>query len=155
MAELEIATFAAGCFWGVEEIYRTTKGVKETMVGYTGGHTNNPTYEDVCTDCTGHAEAVQVTFDSKVVSFKKLLEIFWSLHDPTQFNCQGPDVGSQYRSAIFYHSLEQKKLAEQSKMQIEKKLGKKVATEVVLASKFWKAEEYHQKYSMKHGKNVC
>ncbi len=155
MAKLETATFAAGCFWGVEEIYRTTNGVKETIVGYTGGHTENPVYEDVCSGESGHAEAVQVTFDPKQISYAKLLETFWSLHDPTQFNRQGPDVGSEYRSAIFYHSETQRKAAEQSKKEIEKKLGKKVVTEITQAAKFWKAEEYHQKYSMKHGKNVC
>ncbi len=155
MAKFETATFAAGCFWGVEEIYRTTNGVKETVVGYIGGHTETPTYEDVCSGETGHAEAVQVTFDPKQITYTKLLEMFWSLHDPTQFNRQGPDVGSEYRSAIFYHSETQRESAQQSKKEIEKKLGKKVVTEIAPATKFWKAEEYHQNFLMKHGKNLC
>ncbi len=153
--DFEKATFAAGCFWGVEEAFRTLKGVKETIVGYTGSHFDNPTYEQVCTGETGHAEAVQVTYDPKVITYKELLNVFWSIHDPTLVNRQGPDVGSQYRSAIFYHSEAQRKAVGQSKREVEKKLKKKAATEIVPAPVFWKAEKYHQKYVQKHGKGVC
>jgi peptide-methionine (S)-S-oxide reductase len=151
----EKATFAAGCFWGVEEVFRTTKGVVSTRVGYTGGTTKKPTYEDVCTDKTGHAEAVEVTFDPKKVSFEKLLEIFWDNHDPTQLNRQGPDVGTQYRSAIYYHSAKQKAVAEKSLAKKQKELSRKIATRIAKASAFYPAEEYHQKYLMKKGANVC
>lgn len=153
----ETATFAAGCFWGVEETFRKTKGVIRTMVGYTGGKMKNPSYEDVCSDETGHAEAVQIEFDPKKVSYEKLLGIFWQNHDSTQLNRQGPDVGSQYRSAIFYHNEKQRKAAIKSKEVLGKsgKYSKPVATEIVPASDFYKAEEYHQKYIEKKGLNIC
>ncbi len=145
----EKATFAAGCFWGVEAAFRNLKGVS-TQVGYTGGSLDNPTYEDVCSDKTGHAEAVEVTFDPQKNSYQKLLEIFWRIHDPTQFNRQGPDVGSQYRSVIFYHNAKQKKLALSSLAREQKKHAKPIATKIIPASKFWRAEEYHQNYYEKH-----
>lgn len=155
--KLETATFAAGCFWGVEETFRQAKGVKETMVGYTGGHLENPTYKDVCTDQTGHAEAVQVTYDSSEVSYEKLLELFWENHDPTTPNRQGPDYGSQYRSAIFYHTPEQAALAQASKDALEKsgKFKRKIVTEIVSAGPFYKAEDYHQQYLKKRGLGSC
>jgi peptide methionine sulfoxide reductase msrA/msrB len=146
-----IATFGAGCFWGVEEAFRTLPGVKETMVGYTGGTLSNPTYENVCSHTTGHAEAVQITYDPKEISYEKLLEVFWANHNPTTKNRQGPDIGSQYRSAIFYHAPEQKALAEKSKAAL-KKSGKwqtPIVTEISPAGEFYRAEEYHQKYLMK------
>ena len=147
------ATFGAGCFWCVEDIFRTTRGVTSTMVGYGGGHTKNPTYEQVCTDMTGHAELVQVEFDPAVLPYEKLLDVFWDSHDPTQLNRQGPDVGTQYRSAIFYHDSEQQKVAQESKEKLEKsgKYGKKIVTEIKPAPEFYKAEEYHQKYYVKCG----
>lgn len=147
---LEIASFAAGCFWQVEEAFRHLKGVKETVVGYTGGHKDNPTYEKVCGGQTGHTEAVRVTYDPKEISYEKLLEIFWDSHDPTQLNRQGPDIGFQYRSAVFYHTPEQKKIAEESKKKI-----KGAVTEIVPAEKFWPAEEYHQQYLEKRGLATC
>lgn len=149
------ATFAAGCFWGVEEAFRTLEGVISTRVGYTGGNSKNPTYEDVCTDKTGHAEAVEIEFDPATVSFEKLLELFWSVHDPTQLNRQGPDVGSQYRSVIFYHNDGQKEAAEKSLKDLQKKLSGKIATKIVKAPDFYEAEDYHQKYLSKNGSNVC
>lgn len=155
MKKLETAVFGAGCFWGVEETFRTTKGVVTTAVGYAGGETDNPTYEQVCAHKTGHAEVVQAEFDPKVVSYKELLEVFWSCHDATQVNRQGPDVGSNYRSIILYTSEAQRVVAETSKKEEEKKLGKKVATEVKKLEKFWKAEECHQKYVLRTGRNVC
>jgi peptide-methionine (S)-S-oxide reductase len=151
---MEKATFAAGCFWGVEAKFREVKGVKEVISGYTGGKTKNPTYEDVCTDETGHAEAVEVRFDPQIVSYEKLVEYFFILHDPTQVDRQGVNVGKHYRSAIFYHSTDQKKIAEKIKAEIETKLGK-VVTEITKASPFYKAEEYHQKYLEKHGRMSC
>lgn len=155
---METATFAAGCFWGVEETFRCTKGVKETEVGYTGGHTEAPSYEEVCTDGTGHAEAVRVVFDPNEVSYDDLLNIFWENHNPTTRNRQGPDVGSQYRSVIFYHSEDQKKAAEESKKRLQEsgKYGdKEIVTEIVEAGPWYKAEEYHQKYVMKKGGGSC
>ncbi|PJC37207.1 peptide-methionine (S)-S-oxide reductase [Candidatus Peregrinibacteria bacterium CG_4_9_14_0_2_um_filter_53_11] len=154
----EFATFAAGCFWGVEETFRQLPGVISTRVGYTGGHTENPTYEDVCYSNTGHAEALEVTFDPTQIGYEKLLEVFWSNHNPTTFNRQGPDVGSQYRSAIFYHSPEQKTLAEASKQKLQDsgKFGeKKVVTELAEATTFYPAEEYHQQYFAKRGGGAC
>ncbi len=155
--KLETATFAAGCFWGVQAAFDDVKGVKSTTVGYTGGWTNNPSYEDVCSDRTGHAEAVEVKFDPSEVSFKSLLEVFFENHDPTTLNCQGLDVGSQYRSAVFFHSPEQKRLAEKSKEELEKskRFKNKIVTEIVPAKEFFAAEDYHQKYLQKHGKAVC
>ena len=149
------ATFAAGCFWGVEESFRTVKGVITTIVGYTGGKTKNPTYKQVCTETTQHAEAVQIEYDPKQVLYKELLQIFWSCHDPTTLNRQGPDVGTQYRSAIFYHTEEQQKEAEHSKQELQKKTKKTIRTEIVPATSFYRAEEYHQHYLEKRGANVC
>jgi len=157
-SKYETATFAAGCFWGVEEIFRQMKGVKETAVGYMGGEMKNPTYEDVCGDETGHAEAVQVKFDPKEVSYEKLADVFFKNHNPTTMNRQGPDVGSQYRSAIFYHSEEQRKVAEKVKKEVEKSGRWKgpIVTQIVPAEGFYEAEEYHQKYYFKRGmKAVC
>ncbi|WP_321395389.1 peptide-methionine (S)-S-oxide reductase MsrA [Emcibacter sp.] len=149
----EIATFAAGCFWGVELDFSKLDGVVSTRVGYTGGHLDNPTYEKVCEDTTGHAEAVQVEYDPAVISYGELLEKFWEFHDPTTLHRQGPDVGSQYRSAIFYHNESQKTLAEASKAAQDQsgRWTNPVVTEIVPASKFWPAEEYHQKYLEKRG----
>jgi peptide-methionine (S)-S-oxide reductase len=149
----EKATFAAGCFWGVEEMFRTVPGVSKTRVGYIGGKTINPTYEQVCTDRTGHAEAIEIEFDPAVVSYQQLLELFFENHDPTTLDRQGPDVGSQYRSGVFYHSPEQQKSAE---AEIEKRnasgdYAHEVVTEVVPAGVFYSAEDYHQKYFMKRG----
>ena len=153
----ETATFGAGCFWGVEETFRNTPGVLETAVGYSGGTTENPSYEEVCTDGTGHAEVVQVTFDPDKISYKALLDIFWDNHNPTTKNRQGPDTGSQYRSVIFFHSPEQKKIAEQSKGALEQsgKWSSAVVTEIVAAQPFYRAEDYHQKYLMKRGLGSC
>ncbi len=150
----ELASFAAGCFWGVEEAFRNLKGVISTSVGYMGGHTENPTYSDVCSGNTGHAETVQITFDPTVISYQKLLDIFWNKHDPTTVNRQGPDIGSQYRSIIFYHTDEQKKLAIQSKEKLDAsgKYKKPVVTEIIPATKFNPAEEYHQHYIEKGGR---
>lgn len=146
---MEKATFAAGCFWHVEEAFRKIKGVIDTKAGYTGGNVEKPTYEMVCTDETGHAEAVEVTYDPKAISYEKLLEVFWSIHDPTQVNRPGPDIGKQYRSAIFYHNERQKKAALKSKKEQQNKLKQKIATEIVSVKDFYKAEEYHQKYMEK------
>ncbi|MDD1658513.1 MAG: peptide-methionine (S)-S-oxide reductase MsrA [Methanomicrobiales archaeon] len=153
----EKATFAAGCFWGVEAAFRGIPGVTETQVGYTGGQTTLPTYEQVCMDRTGHAEAVEVTFDPEKVSFAELLRIFWQIHDPTTPNRQGPDVGSQYRSAIFTHSDEQKRVAEESRAALDRsgRFRRPVVTEIVPAQAFWRAEEYHQRYLEKHGRASC
>jgi peptide-methionine (S)-S-oxide reductase len=149
--KLEVATFAAGCFWGVEDAFMRVKGVKETAVGYTGGKMENPTYKDVCTDLTGHAEAVEVKFDPKEISYGQLLEVFFNIHDPTQVDRQGPDFGKQYRSAAFYHNAEQKKLAEKAKNELAKSSGRNIATEISPASTFYRAEEHHQKYDEKNG----
>ena len=152
----EKATFAAGCFWGVEDAFRKVKGVVDAKVGYTGGNTRNPTHEKVCTDETGHAEAVDVEYEPSKVSYEELLDVFWSIHDPTQLNKQGPDVGTQYRSAIFYHNEKQKKAAIASKEKLEKsgKYKKPIMTQIVLVSEFYKAEEYHQKYLEKRKSRV-
>lgn len=151
----QLATFAAGCFWGVEEQFRTTPGVKETAVGYMGGQTEHPTYEQVCTDATGHAEVVQVTYDPAEVSYEKLLDVFWESHDPTEIDRQGPDIGTQYRSVIFYHSPEQQAAAEASKAALDASgtFTTPIATEIVPAEKFWLAEDYHQHYVQKGG--IC
>jgi peptide-methionine (S)-S-oxide reductase len=152
-----IATFAAGCFWGVEDAFRGVKGVTSTTVGYTGGHTKNPTYKDVCGQATGHAEAVEVEFDPQQVSYQKLLDLFWEIHDPTQLNRQGPDVGSQYRSAIFFHDAEQEAAARASKAALEKsgKFKSAIVTEIAPAPEFYRAEDYHQQYFEKRGVKSC
>lgn len=157
MNNIEKATFAAGCFWGVEETYRSLPGVLETRVGYTGGQVENPTYEDVCSGVTGHAEALEITFDNTKIGFADLLRIFWKSHNPTTKDRQGPDIGHQYRSAIFYHSDQQRQIAEQSREELDKsgKHKNPVVTEIVPAQKFWSAEEYHQKYLMKRGLDSC
>jgi peptide-methionine (S)-S-oxide reductase len=151
------ATFAAGCFWGVESTFQKIRGVLETEVGYMGGNTESPTYREVCTDRTGHAEVVQVTFDDQKVTYDKLLDFFWKAHDPTQMNRQGPDVGTQYRSAIFYHDDEQRILAQESKARLEesKKFPRPIATNLEKAGTFWRAEEYHQMYLKKKGLDSC
>ena len=153
----EIATFAAGCFWGVEETFLTTPGVLSTAVGYCGGTLNDPTYEMVCTGTTGHAEAVQIEFDPSVISYEALLKIFFENHDPTTRNRQGPDIGDQYRSVIFYHTPEQKVAAEKSKAAEESsgKYRNPIVTEIIPATIFWRAEEYHQKYFEKNGGGTC
>ena len=156
---LKKAFFGAGCFWGVEETFRTTKGVVSTSVGYMGGHTENPTYEKVCSGKTGHAETVEVTYDPSVISYKELLNIFWNNHDPTTLNRQGPDIGEQYRSIIFYYDEEQRKAAINSKEELNKSnaYGREIVTEIVPASefKFCMAEDYHQQYLKKRGKSSC
>ena len=153
----ELATFGAGCFWGIEVAFGKIPGVVETAVGYSGGETENPTYKDVCTDETGHAEVVQVTFDPGKVSYEKLLDAFWKMHDPTQVNRQGPDFGSQYRTAIFFHSPEQEAIAKNSLTALEAsgKFKRPIATEITPAGKFYRAEEYHQKYLQKRGVESC
>jgi peptide-methionine (S)-S-oxide reductase len=147
------ATFGAGCFWHVEDLLNKTKGVRSTAVGYIGGQLPNPTYEEVCTDKTGHAEAVEVEFDPDEITYDELLNVFWNNHNPTTLNRQGPDIGNQYRSAIFYHDEEQKEIAERSKQILEQsgKHENPVVTEIVPAPTFYAAEEYHQKYFKKHG----
>lgn len=151
------AIFAAGCFWGVEEAFRQLKGVTSTTVGYTGGTTKNPTYKDVCSHGTGHAEAVEVEFDPKQVSYEQLLNVFWQSHDPTTLNRQGPDVGSQYRSAIFFEDAEQEAVARKSKAELERSglFKRPVVTEITPASQFWRAEDYHQQYFEKRGIKSC
>lgn len=151
----QLATFGAGCFWHVEEAFRELDGVVKTTVGYMGGTTKNPTYKDVCGHRTGHAEVCQVEFDPKKISFEKLLDIFWKCHDPTQHNRQGPDIGDQYRSAIFYHSEEQRKIAEKSLNEAQKRFGKPIVTQIANAATFYPAEKYHQQYLMKRGLKTC
>lgn len=147
------ATFGAGCFWCVEHVFEKVPGITSTSVGYMGGSTKNPTYEQVCTDTTGHAEVVQVEYDPEKISYDELLQIFWSNHDPTTLNRQGPDIGKQYRSAVFYHAPEQEQIAIKSRDMIEKsgRYKKKIVTEITPASEFYRAEEYHQKYYAKCG----
>lgn len=145
------AAFAAGCFWGVEYVFSKFKGVVLTKAGYMGGHTKNPTYREVCAGTTSHAETLYIEFNPEIISYKKLLEIFFECHDPTTMNRQGPDVGSQYRSVIFYYSKKQKKEAEVAKKKYEKKIGGEIVTEIVKAPEFYEAEEYHQKYYEKKG----
>ncbi len=154
---LATATFGAGCFWGVEEAFRKLKGVQSTTVGYMGGSFENPTYEDVCSGTTGHAEVLQVQYDPSQISYEQLLSVFWSCHNPTTLNRQGPDVGEQYRSAIFFHTSEQKETAGASKEALEKssKWKRPIVTEITPASIFWRAEEYHQQYLAKHGLGNC
>ena len=151
---MEKATFAAGCFWHVEEVFSKTNGVKSTAVGYTGGHTDNPTYEDVCTDKTGRAEAIQVEFDPAEISYSDLVKVFFENHNPTTPNRQGPDIGIQYRSAIFCHNAEQEQAAKEVKEKLnpfaQKTFGSDIVTEIKLTSTFYRAEEYHQKYFQKN-----
>jgi peptide-methionine (S)-S-oxide reductase len=151
----EKATFGAGCFWQVEAEFRAAPGVTATAVGYTGGSTESPTYEQVCTGTTGHAEAVEVEFDPERASYDDLLEIFWSNHDPTTLNRQGPDVGSQYRSAIFFHDAEQERAAVASRDRAQARHKHPIVTEIVPASDFWRAEDYHQQYLEKRGLATC
>ena len=154
---MEKATFAAGCFWGIEAAFRQIEGVTFTAVGYTGGNTQNPTYKQVCTDRTGHAEAVRVEFDPAIVSYEQLLKVFWDIHNPTTLNRQGPDFGSQYRSSIFYHDEAQKAAAMASKEKIQSsgKYNRDVVTEITPASTFYMAEDYHQQYYEKRGLAGC
>jgi peptide-methionine (S)-S-oxide reductase len=152
---LEHATFAAGCFWGVEAAFREIEGVVRTSVGYTGGTTRHPSYEDVCSGATGHAEAVDVWFDPAIVSYSDLLSTFWSIHDPTTRNRQGWDIGSQYRSGIFFHDAEQEQLAIASRDERQGSLARPIVTEITPAAEFYDAEEYHQRYFEKHGGAVC
>jgi peptide-methionine (S)-S-oxide reductase len=154
---LEKATFAAGCFWGVEAAFQELCGVKSTRVGYTGGSVTNPTYQQVCTDTTGHAEGLEVEFDPAEISYQRLLDTFWEAHDPTQLNRQGPDFGKQYRSAIFYHSPDQQAEALASKEALEKSGGfrRPIVTQIAAAETFWPAEDYHQQYLKKHGLGHC
>lgn len=154
---VEKATFAAGCFWGVEAAFRKLDGVISTRVGYSGGHTKSPTYEDVCTDRTGHAESVEITYNPARISYEQLLEVFWQKHDPTTLNRQGPDVGTQYRSVIFYHSSQQETIAKSSKEKLSKSgvYKKPVVTEILPAPEFYAAEDYHQQYYEKMGIESC
>jgi peptide-methionine (S)-S-oxide reductase len=157
MGDLKTATFGAGCFWGVEAAFRDIPGVMATEVGYTGGTTKNPRYEDVCTGQTGHAEAVRILYDPDIVTYRELLAIFWSIHDPTQKNRQGADTGTNYRSVIFYHDTEQKQTAVQSKEELEQsaRFKRPIVTEIVPATVFWRAEEYHQRYHEKPAGSGC
>ena len=153
----ETAIFAAGCFWGVEAEFRQVQGVLSTRVGYSGGAFENPTYKDVCSGKTGHAEVVEVTYDPERVSYEELLDVFWSSHDPPQLNRQGPDFGTQYRSVIFFHSPEQEKAALASKehLEAEGRFKKAIVTQIVPAQTFWEAEDYHQQYLEKRGLATC
>jgi peptide-methionine (S)-S-oxide reductase len=154
---LKKATFGAGCFWGVEDAFRRLPGVTETAVGYAGGHTSNPTYEDVCSHTTGHAEVAEVTYDPEVVSFEDLLKVFWTIHDPTQLNRQGWDVGDNYRSVIFHHDAEQEKAALASRQEQEQsgRYRRPIVTQITSAPTFWRAEEYHQQFHEKGGRSAC
>jgi peptide-methionine (S)-S-oxide reductase len=151
------ATFGAGCFWGVEATFRQVKGVTDAAVGYMGGTLDHPTYEDVCTDRTGHAEVVQVDYDPAQVSYEQLLDVFWANHNPTTLNRQGPDVGRQYRSVVFYHTPEQQAAAAaaRDKLQASGRFARPVVTQIEPAATFWRAEEYHQRYLEKHGRSGC
>ena len=154
---IETATFGAGCFWGVEEAFRQIDGVVDTACGYMGGHTDHPTYEQVCGKGTGHAEVVQVRYDTAVVSYEQLLEAFWEMHDPTTLNRQGPDIGDQYRSVVFAHTPQQQELAEQSRQARDAsgRFSNPIVTQIVPAPAFWRAEEYHQQYFAKRGGGSC
>lgn len=154
---MALATFAAGCFWGIELQFSEVNGVSQTAVGYMGGKVDNPTYQQVCSGTTGHAEVVQITFDPSVVSYERLLDLLWQWHDPTTLNRQGPDVGTQYRSAIFYHDENQRVLAELSRTELQNsgRLTRPVVTEVIAAQTFWSAEDYHQQYLKKRGRSAC
>jgi peptide-methionine (S)-S-oxide reductase len=150
-----LATFGAGCFWGVEAAFRRLEGVSKTRAGYAGGNVDHPTYKEVCSDRTGHAEVVEVTYDDEQVPYEQLLAVFWAEHDPTQVNRQGPDVGSQYRSVIFVHDDEQRVAAERSRERVQSRLGRPVATSIEDAPPFWEAEDYHQQYLEKRGLASC
>ncbi len=150
---IEKAIFAAGCFWHVEEIFSKVPGVIKTKVGYTGGSTKNPTYKEVTSGSTNHAEAIEITFDPSKISYEKLLDVFWKMHDPTTLNKQGPDIGTNYRSAIFYLDENQKQIALKSKQEFQKKLDRPIVTKIVKATDFYPAEEYHQKYFEKQGRS--
>ncbi|MEK6321426.1 MAG: peptide-methionine (S)-S-oxide reductase MsrA [Acidobacteriota bacterium] len=154
---MDISTFGAGCFWGVEAAFRELEGVASTRVGYIGGGFDNPTYTDVCSGRTGHAEGVEVTYDPAQVSYDQLLSVFWEVHDPTTLNRQGPDVGAQYRSVIFFHNSEQEAAARASKDNLERsgKHSREIVTEITQASRFWEAEDYHQQYFEKRGMTHC
>ena len=154
---MQEATFGAGCFWGVEDAFRQLEGVISTTVGYSGGEFENPTYEDVCSNQTGHAEEVKIEYDERKISYNELLKTFWDIHNPTTLNRQGPDVGTQYRSVIFYHTKEQESAATESRKQLEesKKYQNPIVTEIVPAKMFYRAEEYHQKYFQKRGISDC
>ncbi|RXE56430.1 methionine sulfoxide reductase A [Methanoculleus taiwanensis] len=156
-SDFEKATFGAGCFWGVEEAFQEVPGVVSTAVGFMGGTVENPSYRDVCTGRTGHAEVVEVVYDPTVVRYENLLHVFWTVHDPTTLNRQGPDVGTQYRSVIFYHTPEQEAAARESKEQIGRsgKFRREIVTAIEPASTFWRAEEYHQQYFAKQGRTGC
>jgi peptide-methionine (S)-S-oxide reductase len=151
------ATFGAGCFWGVEDAFSKLEGVIETSVGYAGGDFDNPSYQDVCSGVTGHAEVVEVTYNPEIVSYTDLLNLFWKIHNPTTLNRQGPDIGAQYRSVIFYHNPEQEKLAGKSKEKIDAsgRYSSRIVTEIKPAPTFWRAEEYHQQYIKKTGRKGC
>ncbi len=149
------ATFGAGCFWGVEAAFRQIQGVRSTSVGYLGGTLQNPTYEDVCSNTTGHAEVVEVTYDPEKIPYEQLLAVFWAEHDPTQLNRQGPDIGDQYRSAIFVHDAEQRAAAEASRDRVQERITKPVVTQIEDAPTFWPAEDYHQQYLEKRGLASC
>ncbi|MDQ2681071.1 MAG: peptide-methionine (S)-S-oxide reductase MsrA [Candidatus Eremiobacteraeota bacterium] len=155
MSQTQTATFAAGCFWGVEAAFRQVPGVLDAVSGYIGGTREAPTYEQVCSGKTGHAEAVQVFFDPDVVNYEKLLSVFWQIHDPTTRNRQGPDVGSQYRSGIFYYTPEQETAASASLAEAQKSTSRPVVTEITAAPEFYRAEEYHQRYTQRHGGAAC
>lgn len=155
MANTEFATLAGGCFWGIEDLFQKLPGVKTAVSGYTGGHHKNSTYREVCSGLTGHAEVVRVEFDPKVISYKEILHYFWEIHDPTTLNRQGPDIGTQYRSAIFTHSPEQKAQAEESKAWAQSYFNRPIVTEIVDAPEFLEAEEYHQDYFEKNGAHGC
>lgn len=152
---MQKATFAAGCFWGVQYYFDQVPGVVSSRVGYTGGHTENPSYEDVCGHTTGHAEAVELTYNPEKVSYETLLKHFFWMHDPTQLNRQGPDIGDQYRSAVFYHDDTQRKLAEEAKQQAHKDFDQPIVTEITPATVFYQAEDYHQKYAERTGNGMC
>ncbi len=156
-ATVQKATFGAGCFWGAEAAFRELKGVVSTSVGYMGGTLENPTYEDVCTDRTGHAEVVEVLYDPAQISYEDLLDVFWKIHDPTTLNRQGADLGTQYRSVIFYHTPEQEAAARASKekLRLSGRFKRDIVTQIVPAAKFWRAEEYHQQYYEKTGRRSC
>jgi peptide-methionine (S)-S-oxide reductase len=149
------ATFGAGCFWGVEAAFRTLDGVTATEVGYAGGRTDNPSYQEVCYEATGHAEVVQVTYDPETVPYEQLLAVFWAEHDPTQLNRQGPDIGDQYRSVIFVHDAAQRAAAEASRDRVQKRVSRQVVTQIEDAPAFWPAEDYHQQYLEKRGLATC